>query len=204
MRGCYAETYSLQSLRRSERQTLSGWWCCWWNSLDFWANAKLPAGQYVGKVSPICCGGYNKAVKVEKESGTLPKLNLPDFTIAEPLIRTKLFPDQPVGLIFDELLEIKSAKCCWHSATKRGGNSLTWHKLHCLYLGNWGEKQWRHGAASSPLPLHLMKVSVKLLPKSSTWQQRVLLYPQCLIRLSTVLPSVCMYIWLHRKLQGKV
>ena len=66
----------------------------------------------MGKVSPIYCGGYKKAVKVEKESGTLPKLNLPDFTIAKPLIRIILFPDQPVGLIFDELLEIKSAKCC--------------------------------------------------------------------------------------------
>lgn len=102
---------------------------CWWNSLDFWANAQLPAGEYTGKVSPIYRGVWEKAVKVEQESGTLPKLNLPDFTIAKPLIRTKLVPNQPVALIFDELLEIKSAKCCWHLATERSGNSLTWQKL---------------------------------------------------------------------------
>lgn len=63
-------------------------------------------------MSPIYCGVWDKAVKVEKESATSPKLNLPDFTVAKPLIRTKLVPNQPVGLIFDELLEIKSAKCC--------------------------------------------------------------------------------------------
>ena len=61
---------------------------------------------------PIYRGVGEKAVKVEQESGTSPKLNPPDFTIAKPLIRTKLVPNQPVALIFDELLEIKSAKCC--------------------------------------------------------------------------------------------
>lgn len=60
---------------------------CWWNSLDFWVQ--LP-GEYTGKVSPIYRGVWEKAVKVEQESGTLPKLNLPDFTIAKPLIRIQI------------------------------------------------------------------------------------------------------------------
>lgn len=61
-------------------------------------------------MSPIYRGVWEKAVKWNRKVELCQKLNLPDFTIAKPLIRTKLVPNQPVALIFDELLEIKSAK----------------------------------------------------------------------------------------------
>lgn len=78
-------------------------------------------------LSTLECG--RKLCKVEKESRGLPKLNLPYFTIAKPLIITTLVQNQTARQLFDEFLEIKSAKCCWHLATKLNGNSLTQQKF---------------------------------------------------------------------------
>lgn len=64
------------------------------------------------KVSPICFGVLEEAAEVEKELGGSPRRNTPYFAIANPPIITKLVQDQMAGQIFDELLEIKSAKCC--------------------------------------------------------------------------------------------
>lgn len=61
-------------------------------------------------LSTLECG--RKLCKVEKASRGLPKLNLPYFTIAKPLIITKLVQNQTARQLFDEFLEIKSAKCC--------------------------------------------------------------------------------------------
>lgn len=50
------------------------------------------------------------------------------FCLEKQLIITKLVQNQMVGQIFDKFWEIKSAKCCWHLATKPIGSSWTWQK----------------------------------------------------------------------------
>lgn len=64
-------------------------------------------------------------IKRKKKWGFTKAEHTPTVTIAKLLIIAKLVQNQMAGQIFDELLEIKSAKCCWHLATKPTGDSLT-------------------------------------------------------------------------------
>lgn len=84
-------------------------------------NSQSLLGQWVWTAENCLCVHWKRSCDVSEESGDSSRLNRvwSLFCLEKKQIITKLVRNQMVGQIFDKFWEIKSAKRCWHLASRQ-------------------------------------------------------------------------------------